>query len=54
MVEKELSRYATKNAYEWFAECFAEGMTSENPRPMAKECMRQLDEILRKEGLINA
>ena len=53
-VVKELSRYAEKDAHEWFAECFAEGMTSENPRPMAKECMRQLDEILRREGLINA
>ena len=51
-VGSELSRYAQKNAYEWFAECFAEGMTSANPRPMAKEMMRQLDEILKKEGLI--
>ena len=53
-VRTELSRYAEKNAYEWFAECFAEAMTSANPRPMAKEMMRQLDEILKKEGLISA
>ena len=54
VVYREASRYAAKDAYEWFAECFAEGMHSPNPRPMAAEMMRQLDEILRKEGLLNA
>lgn len=53
MVEKELSKYATKNAYEWFAEAFAEAIHSPDPRPMAKEMIRQLDEILRQEGLLD-
>lgn len=51
-VKKELSDYATKDQLEWFAECIAEGLHSERPRKMAAECMKQLDEILREEGLI--
>ena len=45
------SQYATENAMEWFAECFAEAMHSDNPRPMAKEMMRQLEQIIQEEGL---
>ena len=54
MIGDELSRYAEKNAREWFAECFAEAMHSTNPRPMAREMMRQLEDIIQKEGLNNA
>ena len=46
-----LSGYATKNAQEWFAEAFAEGMYSPNPRPIAKEFMRQLDATFRDNNL---
>lgn len=49
-----VSRYAMENPREWFAECFAEAMHSPNPRPVAKEMMRQLNAILREEGLIDA
>lgn len=52
-VGKELSRYAEKNSHEWFAEAMAEALHSENPRPMAVECFKQLEEILKKEGLID-
>jgi len=52
-VRQELSKYAEKDAYEWFAEAMAEAIHSPNPRPMAKECMRQLQEILKEEGLID-
>ena len=51
---ENLSEYAAKNCNEWFAECFAEAMHSPNPRPMAKEMMKQLKQILKKEGLIDA
>lgn len=44
---KEVSRYATKNAQEWFAEAFAEYIKSNEPRPVAKELGRQLEEILK-------
>lgn len=49
-VDKEVSNYATKNAHEWFAECFAEWIDSPNPRPVAKEFGKQLLEIIRGEG----
>lgn len=51
-IQKQVSGYAAKNPVEWFAECFAEAMHSPNPRPMAAEMMRQLDQILKEEGLI--
>ena len=53
LVGKELSRYAEKDSYEWFAEAMAEALHSPNPRPMATECLRQLEDILQKEGLIS-
>ena len=46
----EVSDYATKSHYEWFAECFAEWIDSPNPRPVAKEFGKQLLEIIRGEG----
>lgn len=42
----EVSVYATENAQEWFAECFAEYMTSPNPRKVAKEFGKQLEELI--------
>lgn len=45
---KEVSVYATKNAHEWFAECFAEWMKSENPRKVATEFGKQLEELLKE------
>ena len=44
---KEVSEYATKDHFEWFAECFSEYMTSENPRPVAVEFGKQLEELLK-------
>lgn len=45
---KAVSEYATKDAYEWFAEAFAEGMDSATPRPVATELMKQVTEIIRR------
>ena len=44
---KEVSGYATTNAAEWFAECFAEGMKSASPRKVATEFMKQLRQIVK-------
>lgn len=46
-IQKSVSVYATQNAQEWFAECFAEYMCSENPRPVAAEFGKQLEELLK-------
>ena len=35
-IQDNLSRYASTNSNEFFAECFSEYMTSKNPRPAAK------------------
>ena len=43
----EVSGYATKDHFEWFAECFAEYMESPTPRKVATEFGKQL-EILMK------
>ena len=45
-IRKEVSGYATKDCLEWFAECFAEYMLSENPRPVAREFGKQLEELI--------
>ena len=44
---KEVSGYATKDHFEWFAECFGEGMNSPTPRPVATELMKRLTEIIK-------
>lgn len=49
---KEVSGYATKNAQEWFAECFAEWMLADEPRAVAKEFGKQLEEIMKGCGLL--
>lgn len=41
-----VSRYATKNHFEWFAEAFAEWIESPNPRPVAVEFGKQLMKYL--------
>lgn len=46
-VGEAVSGYATQNAQEWFAECFAEWMESPNPRPVAAEFGKQLEELLK-------
>lgn len=43
-----VSRYATHDAQEWFAECFAEYITSANPRLVATEFGKELEKLLRK------
>ena len=44
-----VSDYATKNPQEWFAECFAEYITSANPRTVARLFGEELEKLL--EGL---
>lgn len=46
-IATEVSGYATKDSLEWFAECFAEYMCSDNPRKVATELGKQLDEIMK-------
>lgn len=43
----EVSEYATKNAKEFFAECFAEYLESPNPRRVAMEFGKMLEEIMK-------
>lgn len=48
LIEQELSGYATKNAHEFWAECFSEYMESENPRKVAKAFGEILEEIMKE------
>ena len=41
-----VSRYASKNNQEWFAECFAEYITSANPRVVATEFGKELEKLV--------
>lgn len=45
-IKSEVSEYATTNAHEWFAECFTEYMTSENPRKCAKAFGVWLEKVM--------
>lgn len=47
-VGQYVSRYATKNAQEWFAECFAEYITSAEPRLVASEFGKELEKLMEK------
>lgn len=47
-VQEFVSEYATKNNREWFAECFAEYITSANPRIVAAEFGKELEKLLGK------
>lgn len=47
-VNDYVSRYATKNPQEWFAECFAEYITSANPRIVATEFGKELEKLVAK------
>lgn len=51
-IAKEVSVYATQDAQEWFAECFAEYICSANPRQVAKEFGKQLEELMKGSGLL--
>lgn len=46
-IKSAVSGYATKDHWEWFAECFAEYVESEDPRPVAAEFGKQLEEYLK-------
>lgn len=46
-IKSAVSGYATESAFEWFAECFCEYLTSENPRPVATELGRQIEELMK-------
>lgn len=41
-----VSEYASKNPQEWFAECFAEYITSANPRTVASEFGKELEKLV--------
>lgn len=45
-VHDYVSEYATKNPQEWFAECFAEYITSANPRTVATEFGKELEKLV--------
>lgn len=45
-VRHSVSKYATKNPQEWFAECFAEYITSANPRVVATEFGKELEKLV--------
>ena len=47
-VAEYVSRYATKNPQEWFAECFAEYITSADPRVVALEFGKELERLVDK------
>lgn len=47
-VSTYVSRYATKNPQEWFAECFAEYITSADPRVVASEFGKELERLVSK------
>lgn len=47
-VRHHVSRYATKNGKEWFAECFAEYLTSADPRVVATEFGKELEKLLER------
>lgn len=47
-VESCVSRYATKDPQEWFAECFAEYITSANPRTVAREFGKELEKLMER------
>lgn len=47
-VSTYVSRYATKNPQEWFAECFAEYITSADPRVVASEFGKELERLVGK------
>lgn len=48
---REVSWYATRNAREWFAECFAEAVRSGSPRRVAVEFMKQLTALMNENGV---
>lgn len=41
-----VSTYGSSNEMEWFAECFAEYLTSANPRPVAKKFGEMLEKLM--------
>lgn len=47
-MNKAVSTYGSMNEMEWFAECFAEYLTSANPRPVAKRFGEMLEELMDK------
>ena len=47
-VSEYVSRYASKNPQEWFAECFAEYITSADPRVVASEFGKELERLVDK------
>jgi len=50
-IEKEVSKYATTDAQEFFAECFCEYYCSSNPRPVAVEFMKQLKKFIKNNNI---
>ena len=47
-IKTEVSGYATKDAAEWFAECFAEWMCSDHVRTVDAEFGKQLEELMKE------
>lgn len=47
-ISQYVSKYATSNPKEWFAECFAEYITSSDPRIVASEFGKELERLVDK------
>lgn len=47
-IAREVCEYATESPQEWFAECFAEYMCSDNPRKVATEFGKWLESALKE------
>lgn len=47
-MKTHVSRYATTDASEWFAEAMSEALNSENPREVAQELIKEVKEIIKK------
>ena len=48
-VQKSVSEYATSNPYEFFAESFANGVLSDNPKPASKAVLEYIRKTMRGE-----
>lgn len=47
-IKEGLSRYASRNEHEYFAEAFSESMTSPNPRKMASSIVKRMETYIKK------
>ena len=46
-IPKEVSLYGASNAAEWFAEALSEAICSSNPRPVATELLKWVEDAMK-------